>query len=138
MIIADTSALLAAFTPKDPAHPAVVEAMAGERGPYLVSPFVLAELDYLVLSRGGVARELRLLEAIERTYDLAPFDATDLADAARVVARYADHKIGLTDASLVVLAHRHRTRKILTLDHRHFRLLRGPGGKPFTILPELG
>jgi hypothetical protein len=36
--------------------------------------------------------------------------------------------------SIVLLAHRHRVRDVLTLDERHFRVLPGPGG-PFRLLP---
>jgi predicted nucleic acid-binding protein len=44
-------------------------------------------------------------------------------------------RIGLADASNVVLANRHDTLDVLTLDERPFRALRGPGGRPFRILP---
>ena len=49
--------------------------------------------------------------------------------------RYGDLQIGLSDASLVVLAGKYGTRDILTLDERHFRALHGRGRKPFRILP---
>jgi predicted nucleic acid-binding protein len=41
----------------------------------------------------------------------------------------------LADASNVVLANRHDTLDVITLDERRFRALRGPGGRPFHILP---
>lgn len=50
--------------------------------------------------------------------------------------RYADLRIGLADASVVVLAHRHRTLELLCTDEHHFRALRGPGGWPFRLLPS--
>ena len=43
--------------------------------------------------------------------------------------------IGLADASIVVLANRYDTDRVLTLDERHFRALRTLDGKPFTLLP---
>lgn len=49
--------------------------------------------------------------------------AADVA-AAEVVEGYRDQNIGLTDASVAVLAHRHDTNRLLTLDERHFRVLR--------------
>lgn len=135
MIIADTSGLIALLNDRDACHREVSAAVAASDGPFLVSPFVLTELDYIVLSRWGVHREKAMLATIRATCELAPFDASDLDEAIAVIEKYEDHEIGLADASMVVMAHRHRTRKILTLDHRHFRVLRGPGGKPFTILP---
>ena len=42
--------------------------------------------------------------------------------------------IGLTDASLVALAGRLRTNRIVTFDD-HFRSLTTPSGEPFVVLP---
>ena len=43
--------------------------------------------------------------------------------------------LGLADASIAVLAERYRCRSVLTLDQRHFRVILGPGGQPFRLLP---
>jgi hypothetical protein len=42
---------------------------------------------------------------------------------------------GLADASLIVLAARHRVRDILTLDRRHFDVMRQLNGRPFRLWP---
>lgn len=52
-----------------------------------------------------------------------------------MIAKYAALEIGLADASIVVLAGRYGVRDLLTLDERHFRAMRGPGSRPFRILP---
>ena len=49
--------------------------------------------------------------------------------------RYADLRTGLADASVVVMANRHRTLDLLCTDQRHFRALRGIDGKPFRLRP---
>lgn len=49
--------------------------------------------------------------------------------------QYADLGLGLTDASLIVLAHRVRTRSLLMLDERHFRAVRPLQGGVLTLLP---
>jgi predicted nucleic acid-binding protein len=49
--------------------------------------------------------------------------------------RYSDLHLGLADASIVVLAERHGTADVLTLDLRHFQALRIGGRKRFRILP---
>jgi len=43
--------------------------------------------------------------------------------------------VGLADLSVVVLAERWSTRRLLTFDDRHFRTLRPLGGGLFTLLP---
>jgi predicted nucleic acid-binding protein len=60
--------------------------------------------------------------------------AKDIASAHAVIERHADLEISLADASIVVLALRHRVRDVLTLDERHFRVL-SADDKPFRLLP---
>ncbi|MEA2612330.1 MAG: uncharacterized protein QOI52_289, partial [Chloroflexota bacterium] len=68
-------------------------------------------------------------------YQIESFDAGDIARAIEVLNQYSDLDLGLADASLVVLSERHDLLDLLTLDERHFRAVRGPGGKAFRILP---
>lgn len=136
MILADTSGLIALLNAGDSQHREVIAALDNERDEFVVSPFVLAELDSLVVSRWGVDRELAMLTAIRERCEIATFDADDLVAATNVIARYEDHEIGLTDASIVVLAQRYSTNTVLTLDRRHFRVLRGNKGRPFRLLPD--
>jgi uncharacterized protein len=43
---------------------------------------------------------------------------------------------GITDASIIVLAERHRTTRLLTLDRRHFDVVRPISGGRFHLVPE--
>ena len=136
VIVLDTSGLLAAIDSSQRFHDAAKETLGGAVEPLILSPFVLAELDYLLTTRVGREAGLALLEEVARgTYRLAQFSIVDVAEARRIIVQYADLRIGLADASNVVLANRHDTLDVLTLDERHFRALRGPGGRPFRILP---
>lgn len=137
-LLLDSGGLLAAIDSRQEGHLGAREVLEnyGGAGPPLLSPFVLAELDYMVMTRMGLRRELALLSEVTRgAYRLEPFSASDVADAVALIERYADLEIGLADASIVVLAERHGTLDVLTFDERHFRVLRGPGGRPFRLLP---
>lgn len=135
-MIVDTSALLAFFDTDEPDHEAVSAVLGDATEPLIVSPYVVAELDYLVASRLGVAAELAMLrELASGAWDLPAFAADDLSQACSLIERYADQRIGVADASNVVLATRYRTRTIVTLDRRHFDVLRPLTGGRFTILP---
>jgi predicted nucleic acid-binding protein len=135
-VIVDTSALLAFFDTDEPDHAAVTTVVEPATVPLVISPYVVAELDYLVASRMGVSAELAVLsELAGGAWDLARFGTEDLARARAVVERYADQTIGLADASIVVLAARYQTRTVVTLDRRHFGIVRPIDGGSFEILP---
>ena len=136
MIVVDSSALFAALDESEPKHELVAAALAATRQPPVLSPFVLAELDYFVLRHLGVATELAFLAEVGRgSYELAGFDGEAVSSAHDVIDQYRDLRIGLADASIVVLAARYGTDRVLTLDERHFSALRTLDGKPFTLLP---
>ena len=136
MILLDTSGFLAAIDGSQKQHAEAVTALRDASGPFLLSPFVLAELDYLLATRISRAAEQALLgEVAKGAYRLEPFSAEDVASAAWILKRHRDLEIGLADASIVVLAERHGVLDVLTLDHRHFHALRGPGGRRFRLHP---
>ena len=136
MILLDASGLVAAIDRAEPMHEPCRAQLEAESGPFILSPFVLGEVDYLLARGLGLDAELAVLGEVARgAYQLAGFEGDDIGQAMRVLERYEDLDIGLTDASIVVLAGRHRTDRVLTLDERHFRVLQTPAGKPFTLLP---
>jgi uncharacterized protein len=136
MIIADTSGPIAAFGVDARRHRQARAAFEADPGPVILSPFVLAELDYLLLTRAGVKAELQLLQEVAGgVYELASFGRADTGRAAEVAERYAGLKLGLADASIVVLADRYRTTRLLTFDERHFRAVSPLSAPAFTLLP---
>ncbi|HLB04317.1 MAG TPA: PIN domain-containing protein [Gaiellaceae bacterium] len=136
MILLDASGLVAAVDQSERNHARVAGFVREAPERLVLSPFVLAEVDYLVVRHVGIDAELALLDEVSRgTYELARFSGEELADARDVIVRYRDLGIGLADASIVVLAGRLGTSRVLTLDERHFRALRTPDGRPFELLP---
>lgn len=135
-LILDSSGLLSAVDDRQEDHASVREFLESARDLLVISPFVLAELDYMVMTRLGQRREIALLEEVSRgVYHLEPFSSEDVSDAIEVIEGYADLGVGLADASNVVLSRKYRTNDLLTLDERHFRTLRGYRDRPFRILP---
>jgi uncharacterized protein len=71
--------------------------------------------------------------AVER--DGGPLVLSPLAS--EVAVTYGDMQLGLTDASIVVQAARHKTTKILSLDYSHFGAVKPLTSDPsFTLLPR--
>jgi predicted nucleic acid-binding protein len=115
-LIIDAGGLYAQADRADPAHAAVVEILKEERGPLLTSEVAVAEADYLILNRLGIDVELAFLD--------------DLAEGTFLVVCLTRE-----DTSLVVLARRYRTRRIITFDERAFRTVAPLQGGSFTVLP---
>ena len=135
-LICDASGLLAYFDRREPDHEDITRAVTAEPGPFVVSPLVLAEIDHFLNTRYDVEAQLAVIDDLSGPgWEIAPLSGADLSAAREVIARYRDQRIGLTDASLVVLAERYRTNRILTLDHRHFGVLRTGRGEAFVLLP---
>jgi len=136
VIIVDTSGLLAAIDKAERTHSAAAAALMAAEPPRALSPFVLAELDYLLMTRvsSGAARRF-LDEVAQGSYRLETFAAVDVGHAIEIFDRYQGLDRGLADASILVLAERYGTRDVLTLDERHFRAVRDSHGRPFRILP---
>lgn len=136
MMLVDSSALLAAMFHDQRRHSECGQILSESGGPLVLSPIVLAEMDYLITKLATITEEIRFLgDVASGAYELALFRAEDIARAREVIEQYSDLGIGLADASIVVLSEKLDVLDLLTLDERHFRALRGAGGRPFRILP---
>lgn len=137
-LILDSGGLLAALDPGQNDHEAFATILADySLGPLVISPFVVAELDYMILRDYGREDQLAFLQEVNRgAYWLEFFDEANFSRAFELVSEY--HYLasfGIADASNVVLAERHHTADILTTDQRDFRRVRLPSDGYFRILP---
>lgn len=136
MLICDTSGLLARYDPDDDAHDAARVAFDAAEPPFVLSPLVLAELDHLLRRRHSLAAVRTVLGDLTGPgFDHPHLGTEALHRCLDVDRQYADLGLGMTDASLVVLAERYRTLDLLTLDHRHFRSVKPLQGGGFRLLP---
>ncbi|MFF3029502.1 PIN domain-containing protein [Streptomyces rubiginosohelvolus] len=140
IIVADTSALYAAFDAAQTEHAAAARILEHER--LAISPLVVTELDHLVHRDLGFPAALQVMEALnsrmdDGQYRLADLKLADLHTAHEVRRKYEGLRLDLADAVGVVLADRYRTDRIFTLDQRDFRAMSPltPGLDSFRILP---
>ncbi|NEC18723.1 PIN domain-containing protein [Streptomyces parvus] len=140
IIVADTSALYAAFDAAQTEHAAAAKILEHER--LAISPLVVTELDHLVHRDLGFPAALQVMEALnsrmdDGQYRLAELKLADLHTAHEVRQKYEGLRLDLADAVGVVLADRYRTDRIFTLDQRNFRAMSPltPGLDSFRILP---
>ena len=135
-LVLDASALYAQADADEPRHEAVAAILRDEREPLITSELAVAEADYLILDRLGLKVELAFLQDLaERSFISECLGRDDIARSRLLIQKYAKLEIGLADASLVLLAARHDTRRIVTFDERAFRTIRPLQGGRFTILP---
>ncbi len=119
-LICDTSGLLAALDTNEKQHRPCAAALAKQTN-VVVSPLVLAELDYLVTKRIGANAMRGFYEDVaDGVYEVGLVSNSAITDARELDIRHADFGIGLTDAVNVVLARDYHTNRILTLD-KHYR-----------------
>lgn len=123
-MLLDTSGLLAALFADQRGHTECAQVVKDASGPLVLSPFVLAELDYLIGKLAGANAQLALLDEVARgAYQLATYSEHEVGQARDLDARHRDLRISLADASIVVLARREGITDVLTLDESHFRVL---------------
>ncbi|MFC4336717.1 type II toxin-antitoxin system VapC family toxin [Salininema proteolyticum] len=129
IIVADTSALLAAFSPAESDHHDCL-AYLNAHGQFVYSPMVLTEFDHLVRARSGrfdtaLDAHRQLLARVEAGSDLiADIEMADHLAAAGLREKHRDMELDLADALGVVLARKYSTDLIFTLDEGDFRRLR--------------
>ena len=135
LAVVDAGLLYAAADADDDDH-APCLAVLGRRDLDLVVPaLVVAEVTYLIGRRLGPDAEARFLRGL-RVLEVEGPTPSDLDRMAQLVARHGDLPLGGTDASVVALAERLGTRTILTLDRRHFGVVRAADGDLFSLLPD--
>ncbi len=70
-------------------------------------------------------------------YEVADLLPEDYARAAEICERYADARIGFVDAAVLSVVERLGERKLATLDHRHFGLLRPRHADALELVPAV-
>lgn len=135
-ILIDAGPVLATIDRADPAGEPVRTLLRASREPLVLSAQVTAEIDYLAGKRlGDGARRAFIEDLADGRYNVQCLAQADYGAVVELEALYADLRPGLTDLSLVVLAERFRTRRIVTFDQRHFRAMTPLQGGTFEILP---
>jgi uncharacterized protein len=136
--IADTSALIAFFNKTDKHHTTTRRGIA-QVGHLVVSPCVLAELDYLVATRQGSPAAAAIVRYVADRVAAGRWEVPGtgqlLLAAHTVLDDYPG--VGLADAMNIVLAREFRTDIVATFDHRHFRMIRPlTPHSSFRLLPD--
>ena len=96
---------------------------------------VIVEATYML--RNQFAQRDDLLQSVRNgILTLLCLRASELDSVCDILKKYHDQQIDLADACLLYLADRENIHSVLTLDRRHFSILRRANGDTLNILPE--
>ena len=105
-----------------------------EPGDLVLSAYVAAEADHLISKRvGAEAERLFLRDLASGVYLVEALTIDEQALALDLDERFPG--LGLADLSLIMLAARHGTNRLLTFDERDFRRVQPLQGEAFVLLP---
>jgi uncharacterized protein len=134
-LIIDAAPLVALADKKDRAQAEVERLLCSEKGPLVIPAPVSAEVDYLLGLRLGAHSRQAFLEDISAgRFVVSCLEPEDYATLVQLNRKY--QSVGLADLSIVVMAHRYKTKRIATFDIRHFRMLRPLQGGAFKLVTE--
>ena len=135
-LICDTGVIYAAIDEYDVHHDTCAALVADPPEELAVPAPVIVELEWLVTGRMKFDQFDGFLQSIElgavRVVDLERGDYTRVRELCR---RYEDLPLGLVDASVVTLAERLGERRVATLDHRRFTVVRPRHVAAFELVP---
>jgi predicted nucleic acid-binding protein len=135
-LVIDAAPLVALADKADAMREPVRDLLAGDPGPLVIPAPVTAEVDYLLgVRHGQVARRRFIADLAARRLTVGSLEWEDYASVADLESRYEDLRLGLADCSLIILARRFKTRRLLSFDERHFRAVTPLQGGAFTLLP---
>lgn len=132
--IVDTGPLFAVADSGDRNHETSLEVLERPDLTLVVPTMVVAEATYFVSTRMGPKAEAMFLRGIS-TLEIEAPEPDEWARIAELVETYSDLPLGGTDASVVSLAERLGASTIVTLDRRHFSVVRPSHVDAFELLP---
>lgn len=134
--LVDTGFLFALANTRDVHHDRALE-VARTLSDTIVLPLtVLPEICYLLDSRLGHAAMRQFLTRVQAgPMPVEPVSKVDLIRVSEILDQYADARLDFVDATIVALAERLNITRILTVDRRHFGLLRPKHCDAFELLP---
>ncbi len=135
--LVDSGFLYALLNDVDQLHEAVTEAFEQTPGPWLLPSPALTEISYLLAKFQGQEALAAFLETLPTSsLLLVEPERGDYGRAAELIRQYQDAPLDFVDSVIVAVAERLNVTTILTVDRRHFHMVRPRHCKAFNILPQ--
>ena len=135
-MIVDAGPIYAAFDADDRHHAESRRLLEAYRGALLIPMLVITEVAYFLGTRLGPEAETHFAgDLAAGIFSPQPVVARDWVRIAELIWTYRDLSLGMVDASSIALAERVGERQIVTLDRRHFGVVRPAHVTAFELLP---
>lgn len=135
-LVLDTGPLLAAIDRSDPDHDRCRSLIERSRESRVVPSPVVVELDYWCRTKLSAEDFVAFLDdVIAGAFRVEELDQSDFRRVRALQAQYADNRIGFVDAAVLAVVEKLGERKLATLDHRHFSVMRPAHGRTIRLLP---
>ena len=132
--IVDSGPLIAVANRADPDHERCLEILRQSSLRFVIPALCVAEVAFLLGRRAGPEAESRFLHTL-RDWDVRAPRSEEWPRISELVETYADLPLGGTDASVVSLAETLETELVVTLDRRHFGIVRPNHVERLTMIP---
>ena len=124
-LICDTGPLYGALDRSDADHAECASLLSEAAEPIVVPAPVVVELEWLASSRLEPRAFLAFLADVEAgRIVVAELERADYPRITQLLERYADLPLGFVDAAVLAVVERFGERRLATLDHRHFSVVR--------------
>jgi len=135
-LVADSGGIYGLYDASEKKHRSIRKAFESEPGLAIIPMPVLSEIDYLLRTRLGIQAELDFIDDVRAgAFTLEPISIADLSRSRALIETYKDLDLGLADACVIACAERLGIHRVLTVDERHFRVVRIAGGRSLLLLP---
>lgn len=135
-LVVDSAPLVALANKTDPKQSVIDKILREENKLRALPEPVVTEVDYLLGKYyGRIVQRNFMADIASGFFQLEPLDKSDFAKMLELDDRYADLKLGVADLSIVIVAERLRTTRLLTFDERDFRSVTPIQGGSFELLP---
>jgi predicted nucleic acid-binding protein len=139
VIVVDTNVLIALADRRDAHHAQCRDWLADCGEQLVVPPTVLAEACYMIDKYLGAESEAKFLDSVgigpSYRFQLVELLDADVRRMAALVRRYADRRMGGTDASVVALCERLSITTVATVNRRDFANVQARHVTALTIVP---
>ncbi|WP_280396615.1 type II toxin-antitoxin system VapC family toxin [Nocardia carnea] len=133
-LIVDANVLVAVMNRRDKRNQEMRALLASRSDEFVITPYVVAEVTYLLQKYAGAHAEIQFMEAVAKGTFREEFDPADTRRIIELMRQFAGFPLGAADASLIAVAERLAIKEIATVDN-HFRAVKTSGLDYLTILP---